>query len=147
MKRSPLVLSLVLVLSVGCEPFMMFAGGELAGTPKPVPRDWRFSDAYEEVQLETRPEDPYSVNIWGVSVGRRFLIASGRGMENAWAQHIEANPNVRLRIGDDIFELRAVRTDDGMDRRMFLSAAQRKYDLEPDEEEASVAVLFVLEPR
>jgi hypothetical protein len=126
---------------------MMLPGGELSGTVKPAPSDWKFSNAYEDVQLETRLDDPYSVNIWGVAVGKRFMIASGRGLENAWAQHIEADPNVRLRIGEDIYELRAVRTDHRLDRRRLLAAMRAKYEFEPDEGEADEAVIFVLEPR
>ncbi len=127
---------------------MIFPGGELSGEVRPVPKDWSFSDAFENVQLETRPDDPYSVNIWCVAVGKRLLIASGKGMENAWAKHIAANPQVRLRVGDDIFELRAVRSDDLLDRRRFLAGARIKYDdFEPDEDEADAAVLFLLERR
>ena len=135
--------------AVGCEgPIAMFPGGELSGEVRPVPESWRFSDAVEEVQLETRPGEPYSVNVWGVAVGKRFFIASGRGMQNAWAQHIAADPRVRLRIGEHLFELRAVRNDDLLDRRRFLAAARIKYDgFEPDEDQASEAVLFVLGPR
>ena len=135
--------------AVGCErPFVVFPGGELLGEVKPHPHDWLFSNAFETVQLETRPEDPYSVNIWCVTVGNRFLIASGEGMESTWAEHIAANPNVRLRIGDDIFELRAVRTDSEHDRRRFKAGARIKYDdFEPDEEQADQIVLFSLEPR
>ena len=123
----------------------MFPGGQLSGKVKRVPHSWSFSDAFENVQLETRPDDPYSVNIWCVAVGKRLFIASGKGMESAWAKHIVANPDVRLRIGEDIFELRAVRGDDPLDRRRFLAGARNKYDdFEPDEEQADAAVLFVL---
>ena len=64
--RPGLFTTLVLV---GCGPIVMVPGGELSGTTTPVPADWAFSDAVETVQLETRPDDPYSVNVWGVSDG------------------------------------------------------------------------------
>ena len=133
----------------GCSgPLVMLPGGELSGNVKPVPADWSFSDAFEDVQLETRPGDPYSVNVWGVGVGSQFFIASGRGMDSAWARHISEDPRVRVRIGEDLFELQAVRSEDAGDRERFLQAAKRKYDgFEPDEEQAAEAVLFVLGPR
>ncbi len=139
----------VVWFAVGCDgPIAMLPGGELSGVVKPVPESWQFSDAVEEVQLETRPSDPYSVNVWGVGIGRRFFIASSGGMRNAWAGHIAVDPRVRLRIGEDIFELRAVRNDDPLDRRRFLAGARNKYDgFEPDEDQAAEAVLFVLGPR
>lgn len=144
-----LALTAVLALALGCSgPFIMVPGGALSGTVAAHPSDWAFSDATENVQLETRPSDPYSVNIWGVGVGEQFFIASGRGLEAAWAQHIADNSNVRLRIEDTIYELSAVQTQAEADRTAFLAAAKKKYDnFEPDEEEASNATLYRLEAR
>lgn len=146
---SVVVLVAVLANVIACSaPFIMLPGGELTGNLEPVPSDWAFSDATENVQLETRPSDPYSVNIWGVGVGDRFFIASGRGTESAWSQHIAEDPRVRLRIETTIFELRAVPTQDPADREVFLAAAKKKYDgFEPNEEDASKAILYRLEPR
>jgi hypothetical protein len=149
MKTSTTILCGLLVLSIGCGgPLVMIPGGKLSGTVQPVPSDWAFSDEFEDVQLETRPSNPYSVNIWGVADGGRFYVASGRGLESTWAKHIEADPDVRLRIGEDLYELRAVRTDDPQDRVRFLAAVKKKYDgFEPDEEQAEVSVLYSLESR
>jgi hypothetical protein len=149
MKTSTTIMCGILVLSIGCGgPLAMIPGGKLSGTVESVPSDWTFSDEFENVQLETRPSDPYSVNIWGVAVGARFYIASGRGLESTWAKHIETDPNVRLRIGDSLYDLRAVRTDDPQDRVRFLAAVNKKYDeFEPDEEQADTAVLYYLESR
>jgi hypothetical protein len=146
---SVFVLVVGLASVIGCSgPFIMLPGGALEGSVQPVPTDWSFSDATENVQLETRPSDPYSVNIWGVGVGDRFFIASGRGAEAAWSQHIAEDPNVRLRIETAIYELRAVPTQDPADRDVFLAAAKKKYDdFEPSEEDASKAVLYRLEAR
>jgi hypothetical protein len=143
------LLALVSALAIGCGgPLAMIPGGKLSGTVQPVPSDWGFSDEYEDVQLETRPSDPYSVTIWGVAVGARFYVASGRGLESAWAKYIEADPDVRLRVGENVYELRAVRTDDPQDRVRFMAALKKKYDgFEPDEDEAEAAVLYRLEVR
>jgi hypothetical protein len=134
MKNLATILCGLLLLNVGCGgPLVMIPGGKLSGTVQPVPSDWAFSDEFEDVQLETRPSNPYSVNIWGVA---------------DWAKHIEADPNVRLRIGEDLYELRAVRTDDPQDRVRFLAAVKKKYDgFEPDEEQAAESVLYSLESR
>ena len=149
MKRSTTILCGVLALSIGCGgPLVMIPGGRLSGEVQPAPSDWAFSDAFENIQLETRPSDPYSVNLWGVANGALFYVASGRGLESTWAENIESDPNVRLRIGEQVFELRAVRTDDPMDREQFMAAARIKYDdFEPNEEQAAVAVLYRLEGR
>jgi len=149
MKRAMAILFGVLMLSVGCGgPVVMIPGGALSGTVQPVPSDWGFSDEFENIQLETRPSDPYSVNLWGVGEGATFYIASGRGLESRWARHIEADSNVRLRLGENIYELRAVRTDDPKDREEFMAALKAKYDdFEPDEEDAAAAILYRLESR
>ena len=149
MLRAAIVWVGLLVFVLSCsEPFGMLPGGELSGTLQSVPSDWSFSDDFQSVQLETRPEDPYSVNIWCVGLGRQLFVVSGRGVENAWAQHIEADPNVRLRIGENLYELRALPSDDPLDRERFMAGATKKYDdFEPDEEQAAAAVLYRLEPR
>jgi hypothetical protein len=140
--------AVALLLALGCGPLVMVPGGELSGTVKPVPGDWSFTDSVETVQLETRPEDPYSVNVWGVAAGGGFYIASGRGESAAWAKHIAADPRVRLRVGEDVYELSAVRTTDEVEMAAFIEAAKRKYeDFEPDKRQRSEAILFRLEPR
>jgi hypothetical protein len=140
-------LAIPLLLVLGCGPLVMIPGGSLSGDVQPVPADWSFTDEVETVQLETRPSDPYSVNVWGVGVGDIFYIASGRGVDAAWAEHIEANPNVRLRVGDAIYELDATRTSDPAELDAFLVAAKAKYDFEPEPGQRETAVLYRLTPR
>jgi hypothetical protein len=137
----------VLALALGCEPVSMLPGGALSGTVAPAPADWSFTDSVKTVQLETRPDDPYSVNIWGVAARGAFYVASGRGESNTWAKHLLADPRVRLRVNEDLYELSAVRTDDPAERDAFLEAAHRKYDFEVEDDQRTEAVLFRLEPR
>lgn len=139
-------LAILLCSLLACGPLVMIPGGELTGETQAVPSDWSFSDAVETVQLETRPADPYSVNIWGVGVDGDFYVASGKA-GNAWARHIADDDNVRLRIGDAIYEMRAVREESPDARKQFLAAAKQKYDFEPDEDQTSEAVLFRLVAR
>ena len=134
------------LFALGCGPVWMFPGGELSGTVEPAPTDWSFSDSVDTVQLETRPGDPYSVNIWGAAVGERFYVGAGEAT-STWAEGIAANPNVRLRIGSRLFELRAVRIDDDAEIDGFLAALKRKYDFEPDPDQRGEATVFRLDPR
>jgi hypothetical protein len=149
MRSKTALLCLLLLLVLGCGgPLVMIPGGELSGTVEPVPRDWSFSDDVENIQLETRPGNPYSVNLWGAGIGSDFYVASGRGLESAWAQHIEADPDVRLRIGDVVYEMRAIRSDDPADRQRFLAAAEKKYDrFEANDEDVTKAIVYRLEAR
>ena len=140
------LLSLSLMLG-GCGPLVMIPGGELSGQVAATPADWAFTDAVDTVQLETRPEDPYSVNVWMVVADGVPYIAAGGGAESAWPTHIAADPRVRLRVEGTIYELNAVRTEADADRAAFLGAAEQKYDFDPTEQDTDGAVLFRLEPR
>lgn len=142
-------LFVALVALSGCgEPLFVLPGGALSGTVMPAPTNWNFSNAFETVQLETRPDDPYSVNVWGMGSQRTFFVASGDGMESAWAQHIAADPNVRLRLGDEVYELRAVRADGKLDRRRFRAMGEHKYDdFDSAFEDLDAVVVFRLERR
>jgi hypothetical protein len=104
------LLALLLVLAIsGCNgPFALLPGGKLDGQVAPVPSDWAFAEDYGTVQLETRPEAPYSVNIaYTVMEGRLYINAGNT--ETQWVKYIEVSPLVRLRIDGVLYELRAKR--------------------------------------
>jgi hypothetical protein len=95
------------LLAAGCDgPFFVIPGGELGGevVEQPV-TDWSFADdAF--VDLETRPDDPYSVELnYELRDGQLYVDpAEGR----AWLDHIRADPRVRVRFGDKIYPATAV---------------------------------------
>ncbi len=132
---------------VGCEPMGPIPGGRLSGEVLPVPEDWSVYGAVELVQLETRPDDPYSINIWGIGIGKDYYIASGGGGESSWVDHMRVNPEVRLRIENNIFELKAVRVTDETELNQVLKSYKEKYDMEAQAEDAAKAWLYRLEPR
>jgi hypothetical protein len=87
------------------------------------------------------------VNVWGVGLGGRFYIAAS-SRESTWARNIVADPRVRLRVGEDLFELRATPAEDPAEIAAFVAGLERKYDYEIGPElETGDAVLFRLEPR
>ena len=98
-------LSAALLLACG-GPILIIPGGALAGTVVSQPvDDWSFvSDHF--VDLETRPEDPYSVELnYVVREGKLYIDpAEGR----TWLEHIRSNPMVRVRFGDKVYSLEAV---------------------------------------
>lgn len=141
----PPCLVFVLCFALACGPIVMIPGGALSGDPAPVPADWSFTDAVDTVQLETRPDDPYSVNIWCVATPRGLMVAGSRS--STWTRNAVDDPRVRLRVDGKLYDLRAVPADSEADVQAFLRAAEAKYDfeLEPDQRETSL--LFRLEPR
>ncbi len=115
-------LSASLLLACG-GPILIIPGGALAGTVVSQPvDDWSFvSDRF--VDLETRPEDPYSVELnYVVREGKLYIDpAEGR----TWLEHIRSNPLVRVRFGDKVYPLEAVLVGkpgelDGFDADRFI---------------------------
>ena len=138
---------IAMLVAAGCEPTFVFAGGELAGTERPMPSDWGFTEDFGTVQIETRPTEPYSVNVWGVSVNRNFYVAASDASEATWAQAIEAEPRVRLRVGDDIYPLLAERTEDPQELAGVIDAYIDKYGGERERSFIRHAWVFRLGPR
>ena len=101
-----------LALITGCGgPLPFMSGGALAGEEQPAPKQWAFEEDFGVVQLETRPEDPYSVNIAYTQRAGRLYIYAG-DTETQWVQNMQANPLVRLRHSNVIYTLRAERVVD-----------------------------------
>jgi hypothetical protein len=134
------------LLLTACGPLVMIPGGALKGTVQPTPENWAFSDEIETVQLETRPSDPYSVNVWGVGLGSVFYIAAGDA-ESRWAGYIAEDARVRIKLADDIYELAAARVTDESELDSFLAALESKYDFEPEPGQREKSMLFRLSPR
>ena len=129
-----IVLGFVL-LTMGCNgPLPFMSGGALAGEGQPAPSEWTFAEDYGVVQLETRPEEPYSVNIAYTLVDGRLYVNAG-DTETEWVRHMEANPLVRLRVEDVIYRLRAVRVTDSAEISEFGAAwtSQSMFYRDPDD--------------
>ena len=135
------------LLALACGPLGPLPGGEISGMAAETPSDWSAVAAEGNVQLETRPSDPYSVNLWGVGLESGFYVASGRGGDASWVKHIEADPNVRLRIGAAVYELRAERVTGEDELAGFSKALEAKYDFDVTPEQRDRAWIFRLDPR
>ena len=134
------------LLCAGCGPLVLFPGGRLSGNVKPAPTDWSFAADVEVIQIETRPDDPYSVNLWGVSHDDTFYVMSG-DPESGWAANLLADPRLRLKVCDDLYEMRATPVEDAATRAAVLAAVEAKYDFVPPPEQVEEGLLFALSPR
>ncbi len=147
-KDRPLVLALSF-LALACGPLGPIPGGEISGTLTPAPADWSkdAGAAEETIQLETRPSDPYSVNLWGLALESGYYVAAGRGGNSEWVEHIQGNPEVRLGVAEKLYELRAERVTDTSELDRFAAALEAKYDFEVTPEQRDEAWIFRLDPR
>ncbi len=141
------VLIAVVCLSGCSEPFIVFAGGKLSGTVKTPPDDWSALKHEETFQLETRPADPYSVNIWAVGIGHDVYVGTGpKGTR--WSSYIEQDPRVRLRVADNtVYPLIAHKVTDPEERHRVAAAYADKYDLNHDKNWLRDALVFRLDRR
>ena len=61
-----------------------------------------------------------------------------------WVEHMEADPNVRLRVDGTLYELAAVRVADQDEFDRFADAYEKKYGNRPRNENVDEAYLFRL---
>jgi hypothetical protein len=142
-----LVVALTLPLFSGCsEPFIVFAGGELSGEVAAPPDDWADLAGEETFQLETRPDDPYSVNIWAVGIGADVYIGTGPD-GTRWSKHLRLDPRVRLRVGDTLYPLVAHPVTASAERRDVAIAYAEKYGMDPRENWVGEALVWRLDRR
>ena len=121
-----------MVAVLGCEPLGPIAGGALQGQWAEVPDAWDEARAIKTFQMETRADDPYSVNLWGVVVDDGLYVASGEGGGATWVEHLADDPDVRLRMNGKLYELRAVRVDEAQEIQAVGLRYIEKYDIEDD---------------
>lgn len=130
----------------GCgEPLGPFAGGALSGREAPAPAVWEAVP--DTVQLEVRPTDPYSVNIWAVGVGAALYVAGEPEGKN-WIAYIRADGNVRVRLGEAVYSLAATEVDGADERAAVVAAYVAKYQEDPADGLSFVAngAIFRLQP-
>ena len=131
---------------LGCGPILLLPGGELSGPVEAVPADWSFSDEVSTVQVETRPSDPYSINIWAVALGPHLYIHAGAN-RSRWVENLLVDPLVRVRIAGKIYPLTATRVEDAAEFATFAGAYKKKYGTRPRNENVAEVYLYRLGAR
>ncbi|MBY0400093.1 DUF2255 family protein [Myxococcota bacterium] len=131
---------------LGCGPTLLMPGGELSGPVEAVPADWGFSDEISTIQLETRPSEPYSVNIWAVGMGDRLYVHAGAN-RSRWVEHLIADPSARVRVGGKLYLVTAVRVVEPSEFAAFADAYKKKYGVRPRNENVAEVYLYRLGAR
>jgi len=137
---------LIGLLASGCAEYLPISSGALEGRVLPLPPSLDRITQDKIIQLETSAGDPYSVNLWVVEVVDDLHVFAGDN-KATWVENIEQNPNVRLRSGDEIFELEAVRVNDPEIFALFSEAWEAKYGNRPQNESVAQTYLYRLRPR
>ena len=129
--------TLALVVLVGLAACGPIPGGKLSGATTSAPTDWSAAVPDKRFcEIEARPADPHSIQLecfrWegGLYVNsHRWALASWWPV-TSWAAVWLDRPDVRVRVGDAIYELRAVRITDAAERTAVLK--HRGYDPPPE---------------
>ncbi len=149
-----LVITLSAMLA-SCGPLGPMPGGELNGElALDTPGDWSFSNAHKTIQLEVRPSDPYSVNLWCVASNGNLYVGAGQGASSAWARALLEDGRARVRIDTTLYAVVAQRVMAPDEIQTYLKALGAKYessqahpaDFQPDAGTPAAAILFRLDP-
>lgn len=112
--RSLIMLCFALVFCA-CEPQDRRPGLWLSGEVQPVPEDLSFVNDHQEVLIETRPwyGVPHSVTVVIAEADGRVYVPSIYSEDvpfpgtKRWNANIAADPDVRLKVGDVLYEMTA----------------------------------------
>src|SRR6202790_5424947 len=109
--------------SWSCRAPGLWLKGELVTTPV---SDWSFTDKFKAInQTQTPILLPYSVSVWCAVYNNNLYITSYRGRR--WVEDIVSDPDVRLKIGDQVFERNLVLVSDPEEKAAVLQAKGKKY--------------------
>ena len=125
---------LCLLVASACGPI---PGGTLSGTVTPAPSDWSATVPDKRFcEIESRPASPHSIQLEcfrfedGLYVNsHRWALASWWPV-TSWAAIWIEHPDVRVRVGDALYELRAARIGEPSKRTAVLE--HRGYEPPPD---------------
>lgn len=111
------------------EPLVIFPGRQLDGDVTEAPEVWAFTDRIDTIQLETTPEEPYSVNLWGVGIAGSFYVSGNE--RSKWVKNLARDSRVRLRVHSTVYQLHATRVDDSAERDSVVKKYVEKYSVDP----------------
>jgi hypothetical protein len=134
------------ILVTGCAEYLPISSGALGGKVLPLPLSLNRITQDKIIQLETGTNEAYSVNLWVVEVEGYLHVFAGDN-KATWVENMEQNSNVRLRSGDEIFELEADRVNDPRIFELFSRAWEAKYGNRPQNESVEQTYLYRLRPR
>lgn len=118
---------LSIIFAFGCAPRDETPGTRLGGSDAASPSDFAFVQDTEVIQLEARGFlIPRVVNIWVVGFDNAMYVWSDPG--SGWSERVYKRPDeVRVRIGDRVYEVSATEVRDASERERVGAAFQTKY--------------------
>lgn len=144
MYRTLMILMTAVFLS-GCD-FIPFSGGKLDGDIKPIPDGWPEVTEADVIEIETNPNEPYSVKLWVIVMDDKPYIHAGANRAT-WVEHLESNPELILGHEGSLYELAAVRVTNDAEFKALREIYKDKYGNYPRNSNIGEIYLYRLEPR
>ena len=112
-------------------PIGPFPGGALSGSVDPDPSpDWRVAGS--TVELEIRPDDPWSLRTDAIPYGRELYVPSFQAERRRWVPVALADPRVQVRLGHCLHEWRLERVTDPATRACLVELMAQLHGWAPD---------------
>ena len=149
-----LISLIVLMLGVAlAAPIGRLPGVRLGGSLTNPPAEWSSVTLPEEVLLATSASLlPHVVIIWVVESDNRLYVIGAP--DSIWVEGATQSPDVRLRMGDNAYDMRATRIQSGRQDifQMYVDRYKEKYpeiiaSFPPIEEFSQGGALFELSSR
>jgi len=104
--------------------------------------DWSFTADADEIFIETVTSYwiPHSVTAWCVIVGDELYVSADDADKKSWVANVARDPNVRLKIGDRVYEQKLVPVTDTVTMASIDSGFARKYEYEEEEADDDMTV-------
>jgi hypothetical protein len=134
----------------GCiDPQDRRPGTRLTGEVTASRSDWSFTNDHKLIAVEVQTPYllPHSVNIWCAEVDGQLYIGARDPETKRWPGWADRDPNVRLGIGNQTFEVRLVPLEDQERVERIQSAYATKYDLPPRSDEPPPIRYWSIEAR
>ena len=129
-------IAIALTLACAIDPSDERPGLGLSGeVHQQAVEDWSFtSDAYEIfIETVTSYWIPHSVTAWCVMVGDELYVSADDADQKSWVVNVARNPNVRLKIGEKVYEQKLEPVTDAATMASIDSGFARKYEYEEEE--------------
>jgi hypothetical protein len=131
-----LVLLLIVLSITGFEPRERTPGLWLKGNLVTTPvTDWSFTDQVSQVEVQTRSRFliPHSVTTYCIVLNGQLYLDSfyPPGVEyphgRSWNENVARDPHVRLKIGNNLYDVTLVHDTDPADKAAVLQLVAKKY--------------------
>ncbi len=139
------ILPITLSLACSIEPSDQRPGLGLSGEVNNQPvRDWSFASDAKEIFIETATAYfiPHSVTIWCLALGNQLYVGAYNADNKRWVANVARDPNVRLKIGNKIYEQRLKPIANAATIAILDQGYARKYEFEEEEVNEGVAITY-----